>query len=339
MLFLTADRVKTHLQHIGLSAFMDDVIQGLEGAFAAWPQYQKSPRHATHYPHGVIELMPCSDQSWYGFKYVNGHPKNAQEGRLNIVGFGVLSEVDTGFPCMLTDMTYLTAIRTACMTALVAKYGMLPGKQALGIIGCGAQSEFQCLAMARVMDLKTIYYHDIDPEAMTKFANNMASTGIALVPCDAIAAVCEAVAVLITATAYKGAHALLQAEWLRPGTFIAGVGGDCPGKTEFSKDVLSQFRIVVEYLPQSKIEGEIQHLDDVSSVVELHQVITGAVTLRQSDQQWVFFDSVGFALEDLVIMRVLYAQYGRMHAIDNAGLIPEVPHAKNLYGALMSESS
>lgn len=335
MLFLTAQHVKDHVQHTGLDAFMDATIAGLEAGFKAWPTFQKSPRHATHYPHGVIELMPCSDNTWYGFKYVNGHPKNAQEGRLNIVGFGVLSDVETGFPLMLTDMTFLTAIRTACMTALVARYGMPEGSTALGLIGCGAQSEFQCLAMARVMPLQTIYYHDIDPQAMQKFARNLADTAIQLVPCDNIASVCANVQTLITATAYKGAHTLLDPQWLQPGTFIAGVGGDCPGKTELSGALLSQCRIVVEYLPQSKIEGEIQHLDDVSQVVELHDVLSGHTPLRQHDDQWVLFDSVGFALEDLVIMRVLYAQYRRHHDVNDAGLLPDVPHPKDLYGALM----
>jgi ornithine cyclodeaminase len=40
------------------------------------------------------------------------------------------------------------------------------------------------------------------------------------------------------------------------------VGGDCPGKTELHADILlrSDARVVVEFEPQSRIEGEIQQM-------------------------------------------------------------------------------
>ena len=46
------------------------------------------------------------------------------------------------------------------------------------------------------------------------------------------------------------------------GMHLNAVGGDCPGKTELHPDILLRpdCRIVVEYEPQSRIEGEIQRL-------------------------------------------------------------------------------
>jgi ornithine cyclodeaminase len=57
--------------------------------------------------------MPDSDGKLYGFKYVNGHPKNTRDGLQTVTAFGVLSDVGTGYPTFLSEMTIMTALRTA----------------------------------------------------------------------------------------------------------------------------------------------------------------------------------------------------------------------------------
>ena len=70
---------------------------------------------------GVIELMPASDGQLYAFKYVNGHPKNTSVGLLTVTAFGVLSDVVTGYPLLLSELTLTTALRTAATSALAAR--------------------------------------------------------------------------------------------------------------------------------------------------------------------------------------------------------------------------
>ena len=41
--------------------------------------------------------MPCADQQFYDFKYVNGHPGNPLIGRLSVVAIGLLSDVVSGY--------------------------------------------------------------------------------------------------------------------------------------------------------------------------------------------------------------------------------------------------
>ncbi len=66
--------------------------------------------------------MPTSDGVSYGFKYVNGHPKNTKSGLQTVTAFGLLARVDTGYPELLTEMTLLTALRTAATSAMVARH-------------------------------------------------------------------------------------------------------------------------------------------------------------------------------------------------------------------------
>ena len=66
--------------------------------------------------------MPTADDALYAFKYVNGHPKNTREGLQTVTAFGLLADVATGYPVLLSEMTLLTALRTAAMSSLAAKY-------------------------------------------------------------------------------------------------------------------------------------------------------------------------------------------------------------------------
>ncbi len=119
--FVSVDHMMQLIHHVGLS----DMLRGLAGYiaddFARWESFDKTPRVASHSAEGVIELMPTSDGETYGFKYVNGHPKNMSEGLQTVTAFGLLADVGTGYPVLLTEMTMLTALRTAATSALVAK--------------------------------------------------------------------------------------------------------------------------------------------------------------------------------------------------------------------------
>jgi ornithine cyclodeaminase len=126
---------------------------------------------------------------------------------------------------------------------------------------------------------------------------------------------------------------------IAPGMHINGVGGDCPGKTELHGDVLRMpgMRVVVEFEPQSRIEGEIQQMPADYPVIELAQVVRGEVVARRSERDITLFDSVGFALEDYSALRFLYSiivqqRLGRREL----DLVPDLDDPKDLYGGTLS---
>ena len=119
----------------------------IEADYRRWSEFEKSPRLASHSPVGVIELMPTTDGRLYSFKYVNGHPKNTARGLLTVTAFGVLADVDTGYPLLLSELTVTTALRTAAMSALAARWMARADSRVMALIGNGAQSEFQAIAL------------------------------------------------------------------------------------------------------------------------------------------------------------------------------------------------
>ncbi|WP_269465805.1 hypothetical protein [Vibrio natriegens] len=100
---------------------MEKLVAFIEQDFLRWKDFDKSARLAAHSDIGVIELMPVADAQQYSFKYVNGHPANTEKGMLTVMAFGVLADVDTGYPVLLSELTLTTALRTAATSVMVAK--------------------------------------------------------------------------------------------------------------------------------------------------------------------------------------------------------------------------
>ena len=129
---------------------------------------------------------------------------------------------------------------------------------------------------------------------------------------------------------------LFKASEIPNGIHINAIGGDCPGKTEFSRELLERAEVFVELIEQTKIEGEIQTLEDTSNVVELHQVISKKHVGRANDKQITFFDSVGFAIEDFSALMVLNQCSKELDIGKEVDLIPSPSDPKNLFGELLN---
>ncbi|MCE8511607.1 ornithine cyclodeaminase [Ruegeria pomeroyi] len=332
--FVSVDHMMQLVHHIGAEEMMRGIAEYIEADFRRWESFDKTPRVASHSPVGVIELMPTSDGELYGFKYVNGHPKNTREGLQTVTAFGLLASVETGYPVLLSEMTLLTALRTAATSALVARYLAPKGAHTMAMIGNGAQSEFQTLAMKAICGLKSVRLYDTDPAATAKAARNLSGQGIEVVSCTSPEEAIEGAQILTTCTADKQYATILTDNMVGSGVHINAIGGDCPGKTELAEAILHRSDIFVEYPPQTRIEGEIQQLAPDHPVIEMWQVITGKVPGRTSDRQITLFDSVGFAIEDFSALRYVrdrLQETGLYHALD---LLADPDDPRDLFGML-----
>jgi ornithine cyclodeaminase len=330
------------IDEIGPGEFMERLAAQLESDYRRWSEFEKSARLASHSAVGVIELMPISDGGLYSFKYVNGHPKNTSEGLLTVTAFGVLADVDTGYPLLLSELTVTTALRTAAMSALAAKWMARPDSRVMALIGNGAQSEFQAIAFQRMLGIREMRLYDVDPRATAKLAQNLRAMpefrGVSLVRVSSSSEATEGADIVTTVTADKRNAVIVTPEMVAPGMHFNAVGGDCPGKTELHSDILKRpdTRIVVEYEPQSRIEGEIQQLSSDSPVIEFADVVSGAKQGRSSAAEITVFDSVGFALEDYSALRFLHDLIReRPEFCRQIDLVPELDDPKDLFGGTL----
>jgi ornithine cyclodeaminase len=327
--YIGTARVQELVARLGVADFIEALGCEVEADYRRWDEFEKSPRHASHSEVGVIELMPTSDGRLYSFKYVNGHPKNTAGGLLTVTAFGVLADVATGYPLLLSEMTFMTALRTAAVSALAARHLARPNSRVMALIGNGAQSEFQVLAFHRMVGVREVRLFDTDPQATARLMRNLAALRIA----DLSVHWCTS-----TAEAVRGADIVTTVTADKPGMHINAVGGDCPGKTELHIDILRRpdARIVVEFEPQARIEGEIQQLDESEPVTELADVLRARRPGRCGPGDVTVFDSVGFALNDFSSLRYLHRLNGEQRDADNdIDLVPILDDPKDLFGGLV----
>ncbi|MGP2493622.1 ornithine cyclodeaminase [Mesorhizobium sp. PUT5] len=333
--FVSVDNMMTLVLKIGVERFLTELAAYIEEDFKRWESFDKTPRVASHSRDGVIELMPTSDGTLYGFKYVNGHPKNMRQGLQTVTAFGVLADVGNGYPMLLTEMTILTALRTAATSALAAKYLAPKGAACMAIIGNGAQSEFQALAFRAVLGIEKLRLYDIDAAASRRCAQNLAGKGFDIEICASTQAAVEGADIITTVTADKQYATILTDNMVGTGVHINAVGGDCPGKTELHRDILMRSDIFVEYPPQTRIEGEIQQLEPGHPVTELWQVMTGAAAGRRHAGQITLFDSVGFAVEDFSALRYVRDRLPATGLYEKLDLLADPDEPRDLFGMLL----
>lgn len=331
-LFLSAEGVAAIIGREGISSCMEGIARNIRDDFLRWKDFDKTARVASHSSDGVIELMPISDGRTYTFKYVNGHPRNGRFGLSTVMAFGVLADVETGTPELLSELTLTTALRTAAMSVVAAGVLANPEPETMALIGNGAQSEFQALAFHHILGVRRFHLYDTDPAATTKLQKNLDRLGLETKAFGSTRDAVLGTDIVTTVTADKTNATIVTPDMIEPGMHINGVGGDCPGKTELHPDVLKMARVFVEYEPQSRIEGDIQQMPPDFPVTEIWRVLAGQCAGRHSADEVTVFDSVGFALEDFSALRFMRDTAIALDMCESISLIPVLDDPKDLFG-------
>ena len=333
--FVSVDNMMRLVLSVGIETFLFELAGYIENDFKRWELFDKTPRVASHSAEGVIELMPTSDGKIYSYKYVNGHPKNTRDGLQTVTAFGVLSNVVNGYPALMSEMTILTALRTAATSAVAAKYLAPEGAECMAIIGNGTQSEFQALGFKALLGINKLRLYDIDGAATEKCIRNLEYRGFEIEYCRSAESAVEGAQIITTVTADKQYATILTPDMLGAGVHINAVGGDCPGKTEVHREILLRSDIFVEYAPQTRIEGDIQQLPKDHPVTELWQVICGKANGRRDIRQTTLFDSVGFAVEDFSSLNYVYDKLKGTAFYEKLDMLADPDNPLDLFGMLI----
>ncbi len=337
--FCSVENLRQYLNTVDLGELLVGLSTSLEETFKRWEEFQLIPRVASHSTYGVIELMPTQDNQRYAFKYVNGHPINTKVGRQTVVAFGVIADVETGYPIFMSEMTVLTALRTAATAALATKWLSKPQHldRPLALIGAGAQAEFQAIAHKALFGITDFRVHDTDPDAVKKLQRNLSALGLNVSGLDSSAEAVRDAGVITTCTADKRNAVVLHDDDLVASHHINALGGDCPGKTELDAALVNRSDVYVEFEAQTRIEGEIQQLPTDSDVTELWRVISGEMQ-SPSGSEITLFDSVGFAIEDFVVLNFMYERLAQTSFVSDIDLLAEPADPKDLFGFVYGSS-
>ncbi len=235
----------------------------------------------------------------------------------------------------------MTALRTAATTQLVAIYWAKQESSILAIIGNGSQSTFQTIAICEKFSIKRIQYYDIDMAAMQIYSAHIHALypSIEVIWMNSSHEAAQWADIIITVTEAFWKQEIISRRDISAWAFIAGIGGDCPGKTELDEKIVTWADIIVEFEKQTRVEWEIQWYPNKEIHSSIYELVQWKKIARKSSESIVLFDSVGFALEDYSALHVIY-EIAKDFSTPKTSLIPEnMSNLKDLYGYTINKGN
>lgn len=339
MKLVDVNGIRKLIAEMGFTEFFQKLQVYIREDLSNWSNFSKKERIGFYLKDGIIELMPIAGVDFFANKFVCTHPFNHRQSKYGVMGQGIWVDSHSGEPLMLAEMTFLTALRTAAVSVL-AGLEMAPWpSNRMAMIGCGAQSHFQIIAHHIFFNCREIRCYDVNEQAMKRLIDEMAVFGITVKASQSVAQAVKNVDIITTATNALRLHPVLEASMLHPKLHINAIGGDAPGYSELDPNILHQVdRIVVEYLPQTRIEGEIQQIPFQmieDKTFELHQIINKVQKGRARSDEITLFDGVGFALSDYSILRMIYDLTQEYDFSQEVDMIPFYDKNKSLFRQLI----
>lgn len=263
---------------------------------------------------GVFLFMPAyvETENCFGTKVVSIFAGNPMRGLSTIQAAYMLNDPTTGEFLALMDGILLTAMRTGAASAVATKYLARSDAAVLGIIGAGAQAPCQAEAVCTVRSIQRILVYDRAKDCAERFARS--TSGNLGVPIDVMRSPREVVVesdILVTVTTSD--DPVFDGHDLKPGTHINAVGAYTPEMRELDDTTVKKARIVVDTYEGCMAEaGDLLiplkegQLSRERISADLGEIVQGKKPGRTKADEITIFESVGFAVEDLMTAHLAY---------------------------------
>ncbi|MFC4123197.1 ornithine cyclodeaminase family protein [Nonomuraea zeae] len=278
-------------------------IDLIEQAFAAYARGETLPSRLAHLdsPPGEFHIKASGLGGVVAVKIgACFYDRPATLGLPSIAGVIALFDGSNGEPLLILESATVTRLRTAAATAVAVRHLALPQAATLAVLGTGAQAADHIAAIRAVRPIERVIVWGRDRAKTERFAAEHRAEA-AREPGQAAGQADVVVTLTPATTPYLGLRDV------RPGTLVAAVGSDAPGKRELHDDLLAGAALVTDVTHQCAEVGELHHRPGTPVRSELGDVVLGAVKGRQSAEEIVVFDSTGTAVQDVAAAQALYA--------------------------------
>jgi len=306
-----------------------DIRMAMEEAEKAMLDYEQG---AIMFPEKVVQIfnqstqdrincMPAtlSKQKVCGVKWVSVFPRNPiLHNAQNLSAVMVLSETVRGFPIAVMEATLASNLRVAAMGGIAAKYLARMDSEVIGFIGAGEQAKMHLLAMkvvrpslkqCRVASKQAIeeqlFIEQLSPLFPDmEFVSTQTNGKLAMEEAD----------ILVTATSTQAP--LLNAKWVKPGSFYSHIGGwedEYAVAEQADKIVCDDWETVIhrsQTLSRMYKEGLIT-AHDIHA--DLHDLVSGHKPGRESNDERIYFNAVGLSYIDVAIGLAMFRRARHAH--------------------------
>lgn len=298
---------------ISLDVSMKETIGIVEEALREHGEgrVEMPPKPGIHpLPETFIHAMPAylPGLQAAGMKWIACFPDNPRRGIEQTTGVLVLNDPETGVPLAIMDAAWITAWRTAAVTAIGAKYLARPDSSVLGVVGAGVQGRTNLVALAEVLpELRQVKVTDRRPEAVSGYLEEMRGRfpDLRIEPVETVEEAVRGSDVIVTATMFYLPKPLVRAAWFAPGAFAAPLEADYAWEPAAVK--LAD-KLVTDDAEQTRYFAAHGCFPDGMPPLhaELGEIVCGKKPGRVRADERIMSMCLGMALEDVAMGRHLY---------------------------------
>jgi len=240
-------------------------------------------------------------------KVVGLSPLNHEKDLPHISSVIVLLDGSTGLPCCIMDGTWITAMRTAALSLVVARRFARTDARRMGFIACGAQARAHLTVFKEQFPVGCVTAYSRRPESAKQFVDWCGTQGVeAHWSPDPQAAVSGQDIVISSVPDQSAPLAFLRAEWLDPGSFAALVD---LGRSWCDQDFDDVDHRIVDSREQAEKSQKVRRFTPAGPyTMDLQELITAPGPWRSGSNERALFVFQGLALADLAAAAIVYDQ-------------------------------
>ncbi len=270
-------------------------------------------------PANFIHAMPAylHQLGACGLKWVGGFARNSERDLPNVTGLQVLNDSSTGIPLSVMDCSFLTGLRTAAVSAIVARRCTGPSAKTLAVVGCGFEGTMHLRFLAdQIPTLEEIRLRDIRPSAMTALRDQASNQfGGRIILCEDNESCIKDADVISTCT--NGDEQIIRPEWFKPGAFGVGIEGGCAytagALQQVDKfivddvalaeyfDKIGRNRVTADGEPDPEFPGGMPPIYGT-----IGEIVAGLKPGRDSEQERIVAIPIGMAICDVALGHLAY---------------------------------
>lgn len=231
------------------------------------------------------------------------NPRNPARGLHAINSLVTLLDGETGLPLAVIDGNWVTARRTAGLSAVAAKRLARPDSRVIAFIGCGVEARSHLDAFGDIFPLSEIRAFGRGTENRDALCRAAEARGLKAVASEtAKDAITDADLVVTTVTLSHGMTPFLDAGWLKAGAFATVTDLALPWRPEGMK---AFDRIVIDDLEQEARMSKPMVARELIAG-DLAGLVAGDLPWRRSAAERTAFVFRGVALGDLAVAGLIY---------------------------------
>ena len=249
---------------------------------------------------GLLFMKPVFTPEVIATKLITQMPDNATRGAPTMLATLLIMDRQTGAPLAVLDATWLTNLRTAAVSAVMARawLAMRSSKSPIkvAILGSGALARTHALALHAVTEIAETRIWSRSSANREACASDVAG-----VPCDSAQAAVDGADLIVTVT--TSATPVLQGAWLKPGALVCAIGAPRPTWRELDDAAMHAGIVIADRADSAREEAGDIRLSGATVFAEIGEILLGKKTLPPDTN--IVFKALGQAVEDAVAAQLV----------------------------------